>query len=222
MPNPRPVALVLAVLLISAAACESGGNGHTTAESNTPSSEGDDVQTTQSDRSEQGPPSASVDWEPDQRLDPGDVPPADDRLELSEDEWRERLTDEEFEILRKNGTEPAGSGDLLDEKREGVYYCAGCGNPVFSSRAKFEKDTWPSFFAPYHPDRIGSELDESRGMKRTEIHCARCGGHLGHVFDDGPEPTGKRFCINSAALDFKSVDEIASAGDDGSEEAPEQ
>ncbi|MFB6374837.1 MAG: peptide-methionine (R)-S-oxide reductase MsrB [Bradymonadaceae bacterium] len=148
------------------------------------------------------------------QIDPGDVPTVGSTLELSKKEWRKRLTDEEFEILRNNGTEPAGSGDLLDEKREGIYYCAGCGAPVFSSRHKYGSKTgWPSFYRPYDPDRLGTKADTSLGMTRTEVHCARCGGHLGHVFDDGPQPTGRRYCINSVALDLKPVSEIQSGSD---------
>jgi len=126
-------------------------------------------------------------------------------LPASEEEWREILTDEEYEILREAGTEPKFSGDLLDVKGEGVFRCAGCGNELFESDAKFESGTgWPSFWDVYQEGNVETRLDTSHGMRRTEVVCARCGGHLGHVFEDGPEPTGKRYCINSAALDFEA------------------
>jgi peptide-methionine (R)-S-oxide reductase len=121
---------------------------------------------------------------------------------LSDEEWRERLTDEEYEILRERGTEPKFSGDLLDAKGDGTFTCAGCGTPLFDAETKFESGTgWPSF-GDVLDGNVETEVDRRHGMKRVEVLCATCGGHLGHVFDDGPEPTGKRYCINSAALDF--------------------
>lgn len=123
-------------------------------------------------------------------------------LPQTEDEWREVLTDEEFHILREQGTEPKFSGDLLDQHDDGAYVCAACGTELFSSEEKFESKTgWPSFSAAID-DHIELRRDTSHGMDRTEVVCTNCGGHLGHVFDDGPEPTGKRFCINSISLDF--------------------
>lgn len=128
-------------------------------------------------------------------------------LPESEDEWRERLTDEEYEILRERGTEPKFSGDYLDHKADGRYCCAGCGAELFDSDAKFDSGSgWPSFYDA-DQDAIETEVDESHGMRRIEVLCATCGGHLGHVFEDGPEPTGKRYCINSVALEFDSEDE---------------
>ncbi|MFB6105911.1 MAG: peptide-methionine (R)-S-oxide reductase MsrB [Halobacteriaceae archaeon] len=134
-----------------------------------------------------------------------DQRPAD--LPESEAAWRERLTDEEYRILREAGTEPKFSGDLLDVKADGTYVCAGCGTALFRSAEKFESGTgWPSFWDAV-AENVETSLDTSHGMRRVEVRCATCGGHLGHVFDDGPDPTGKRYCINSAALDFESEDE---------------
>jgi len=125
-------------------------------------------------------------------------------LPQTEAEWKEVLTDEEYRILREKGTEPKFSGDLLDVKEDGEFTCAGCGTPLFDSETKFGSGTgWPSFFAPASEANIETEIDRSHGMERIEVTCARCGGHLGHVFDDGPDPTGKRYCINSASLDFE-------------------
>lgn len=122
---------------------------------------------------------------------------------LSDAEWRKRLTPEQYDILRKQGTERPGSSPLLREHRKGIFACAGCDLPLFSSATKFESGTgWPSFFAPIEGS-IGTTIDRSYGMTRTEVHCSRCGGHLGHVFPDGPPPTGLRYCINGVALNFK-------------------
>jgi peptide-methionine (R)-S-oxide reductase len=120
----------------------------------------------------------------------------------SEEEWRRLLTPAQFNILREHGTERPGSSPLNREHRDGAYLCAGCELPLFSSKTKYESGTgWPSFWAPL-PDSIGTSEDRGLFMVRTEVHCHRCGGHLGHVFDDGPPPTGLRYCMNGAALTF--------------------
>ena len=123
-------------------------------------------------------------------------------MQKTDDEWRQTLTPEQFDVLRKHGTERSGSSPLNQEKREGVFKCAGCGQPLFSSGTKFESGTgWPSFWEPLDA-ALGTSSDRSLFMTRTEVHCASCGGHLGHVFPDGPRPTGKRYCMNGVALEF--------------------
>jgi len=125
------------------------------------------------------------------------------RLSRTEAEWRAMLTEKEYYVLRQEGTERAFTGDLWREKRKGTFTCRGCGLPLFSSETKFESGTgWPSFWKPLRPEFITEREDRSHGMVRTEVECARCGGHLGHVFNDGPPPTGLRYCINSVSLDF--------------------
>jgi peptide-methionine (R)-S-oxide reductase len=122
----------------------------------------------------------------------------------TEQEWRQTLTPEQFQVLREHGTEPPGASPLNREKRDGTFACAGCGQPLFSSETKFESGTgWPSFWAPLER-AVESASDRSFGMTRSEIHCARCGGHLGHVFPDGPKPSGMRYCMNGAALKFQA------------------
>ena len=121
---------------------------------------------------------------------------------MSEEEWRGKLTAAQYRVLREHGTERAGSSPLDKEYADGVYHCAGCGQPLFASNAKFNSGTgWPSFWLPLD-QAVETQIDRSFFMTRTEVHCGRCGGHLGHVFDDGPQPTGLRYCMNGAALEF--------------------
>ncbi len=127
-------------------------------------------------------------------------------LEKSEAEWRQELTPEQFYVLRKHGTERAGTSPLNREKRKGTFMCAGCGLPLFSSDTKYESGTgWPSFWQPLD-NAVGTSVDRSLFVTRTEVHCRRCGGHLGHVFEDGPKPTGLRYCMNGVAMRFEPAE----------------
>ena len=129
------------------------------------------------------------------------------KVQKTETEWREELTPAQYEVLRRQGTEPPFTGAYWNVKDDGTYHCAGCGAPLFSSDTKFESGTgWPSFYEPALAENVEVLTDTSHGMIRTEVRCANCGGHLGHVFDDGPNPTGLRYCINSCSLDFGNKD----------------
>ncbi len=130
--------------------------------------------------------------------DPDEFP-----VQMSEAEWKARLNPDQYQVLRRHGTERAGTSPLNAEKRAGLFHCAGCGAALFDSDSKYESGSgWPSFFAP-RDGAVATRTDKSLFMKRTEVHCARCGGHLGHVFPDGPEPTGLRYCMNGLALTFE-------------------
>ncbi len=128
-----------------------------------------------------------------------------EKVILTDAEWQQRLTPEQYQILRRHGTERAGTNPLNHEHRVGTFHCAGCGNPLYQSDRKFESGSgWPSFWAPIK-GAVETVQDVSHGMIRTEVKCARCGGHLGHVFEDGPRPTGLRYCMNGIALDFRKA-----------------
>ena len=130
-----------------------------------------------------------------------------EKLDLSEEQWRERLTPEQFHILRQGGTERAFTGEYEKNKAAGDYHCAGCGQLLFSSDTKYDSGSgWPSFYQPADQEVVDEHRDASHGMVRVEVRCSSCDGHLGHVFPDGPNPTGMRYCINSASLDFEPKD----------------
>lgn len=128
----------------------------------------------------------------------------DFKVKKTEAEWRAELSPEQYHVTREHGTERAFTHPLNVEKRNGIYHCVACGQPVFDASTKYDSGSgWPSFFAPISPDAVGETVDRAHGMVRTEIHCSNCGAHLGHVFTDGPQPTGLRYCMNGTALDFE-------------------
>ncbi|MEQ6165668.1 peptide-methionine (R)-S-oxide reductase MsrB [Ekhidna sp. MALMAid0563] len=130
-----------------------------------------------------------------------------EKINKSEEEWKKELSDEQYYILREKGTEKPWSGALLKNKEKGIYQCAACGNDLYSSQTKYDSGSgWPSFYDPISADAVDFEKDTSFGMVRTEVKCGKCGSHLGHIFPDGPEPSGQRYCMNSGALNFKKQD----------------
>ena len=136
-----------------------------------------------------------------------------EKIEKPEAEWRKQLTPEQYHVTREHGTERAFTGEYWNSKEKGMYTCVCCGEPLYSSETKFDSGTgWPSFYAPIDEERVATETDRSFGMTRTEVRCARCDAHLGHVFPDGPRPTGMRHCINSASLRFIPVENMAKEG----------
>jgi len=143
----------------------------------------------------------------DKTLDNAKIDP-NDKVVKSDEEWKKQLTSEQFQILRKKGTEYAFTGKFYKHKDKGIYVCAGCGNELFTSEQKYDSGCgWPSFYDGIAAGKIKTTLDTLHGMVRTEITCARCDGHLGHVFEDGPNPTGLRYCVNSVSIDFKKKEE---------------
>ena len=192
--NLRTAALTLASVALALAQACSSSNSSTSAGTETAAIPTGDPAEAADLPASKGGPSVGLEGQP---LEP---------VELSEEQWRERLSAQAFDVLREEGTERAFTSPLNQEKAKGVFLCAGCQAPVFASDTKFESGTgWPSFYEPFAPQNVAEVTDNSYGMRRVEVECNRCGGHLGHVFEDGPEPTGLRYCINGAALEFAAA-----------------
>ena len=190
--------MLLAALacLVAASACNNHSTSATRAPTATPATEAAAAKTPSTDL-----PADDINPPPD------DVVEVGSKLEKSDEEWRAQLTAKQFKILRQAGTEFAGTGAYNKFYEDGTYHCSACNAPLFSSDTKFDSKTgWPSFWAPIEEGRVGEHADNSLGITRTEIVCEHCGGHLGHVFTDGPQPTGLRYCVNSISLYFRPSD----------------
>ncbi|MGB3547965.1 MAG: peptide-methionine (R)-S-oxide reductase MsrB [Saprospiraceae bacterium] len=188
--------LALAAALTMFAACNSSNNPASAQSTDAPAAESTAMSETNSS--------------PDYKYNPPADPENLNKIDKTDAEWKAELSDEAYRVLRQEGTQRAYSEpELLNNKKEGIYTCSACGLPLFSSATKFESGTgWPSFYEPLNPLFVGENEDTSYGMRRVEVHCARCDGHQGHVFPDGPEPTGLRYCINAVSLDFVPEAEV--------------